>query len=411
MNLSRISRTTGLAMLLLALCVAIWSFIFWTYSQNSTEPPHLLDVAWGLSFLAFPAVGWLIAVKLPHNALGWIYLIFPMVVATGLLFEELALAMVRSGNASAAALPMLIGTSAFGLGLTIMIGPGVLLFPDGRVPSRRWHWVLWGFLSLYAASLLITAFATPGVCIEWSSTSANECILFLENPLSSPSAEALGTILGPVVNTLLGLLALASPLALFVRYRRSKGDVRQQIKWVAFMGAVVIAPFLLVSIARPLLAITAFPRLDQIFLTAIQAGLPVAIALAIFKYRLYDIDRIISRTTSYAVLVGILAAVFAAMVALAQRLLPIESQFGIVGSTLVVAALFNPLRLRVQRAVERRFNRSPYDPQQVVDEFSSRLRDEVDLEHIQGSLLRAVDETLQPSSLSIWIRDDLPESQ
>ena len=130
--------------------------------------------------------------------------------------------------------------------------------------------------------------------------------------------------------------------------------------------------------------------------------------VAIFKYRLYDIDRIISRTAAYAIVVGVFAAVFVATVTLTQRLLPVDSQFGIVASTLVVAALFNPLRRRVRDTVDRRFNRSRYDAQRVLDEFSMGLRDGVDLELMQAALLSAADQTMQPSHLSLWIRERKP---
>ncbi len=146
-------------------------------------------------------------------------------------------------------------------------------------------------------------------------------------------------------------------------------------------------------------------------LILITISLPIAIGIAIFRFRLYDVDRIISRTASYALIVGSLAAVFVISVTLIQQLLPIEGQLGIVVSTLVVASLFNPLRSRIQGAVDRRFNRSRYDAQKVLDDFGVRLREDVDLELMQAALIGAASETLQPAHLSLWVRDQKKESK
>jgi len=147
------------------------------------------------------------------------------------------------------------------------------------------------------------------------------------------------------------------------------------------------------------------PWVELLAFLPILIGLPVAVGVAIFKYRLYDIDRIISRSAAYALIVLVLLAVYVVSVTLIQRLLPVRNQLGIVISTLVVAALFSPLRRRVQNAVDRRFNRSKYDANRVLDEFSRQLRDDVDLEQMQVALLSAAQETMQPSHLSLWVRE------
>ncbi len=211
--------------------------------------------------------------------------------------------------------------------------------------------------------------------------------------------------LGAMLEPLLALIVVLSLVGLIVRYIRSALEVRQQIKWVVFFAALSIVPLLVISLATPFLGLSTPGGLPTILLMFFTISLPIAIGVAIFRYRLYDIDRIISRTASYAILAGILAAAFFLSVALTQQLLSIEGQFGIVVSTLVVAALFNPLRIRVRNTVDRRFNRSRYDAQRVLDEFAVRLRENVELESMQSSLMSTTQETMQPSHLSLWVRD------
>ena len=399
--------TSALATLLLAVVVVIWVFGGLLSLQDPDEPIHLLDVVWVISFLVFPAVGWLIAVKLPNNRLGWIYLSFAVLAGVGAATEELAALQGHAGNYVAAAALIKAGGWLFSFAILLVLGPGVLLFPDGRLPGHRWRFVLWGTTALMFLSGVIGVFGGATACIEpiWEEGVFIECAQTVDNPLHLPIVERLSASLGPVVEPLLALAVVLSLVGLVVRYRRSAGDVRQQIKWVLFVAAVGIVPLILVSFARQVLGFTGFERFDTIQLMFFTIGLPVAIGIAIFKYRLYDIDRIISRTAAYAIVVGVLAAVFVGTVTLTQRLLPLDSQFGIVASTLVVAALFNPLRRRVRDTVDRRFNRSRYDAQRVLDEFSIGLQDGVDLELMQAALLSAADQTLQPSHLSLWIRE------
>ncbi len=407
MSNTRFRWTTALATLLLAVVVVAWVYGGLLSGQELDEPIHPLDVMWVLSFLVFPTVGWLISVKLPHNPLGWIYLAFAILAVAGSAMEEVATLQAHAGNFATAAMLIQGGGWLFGLALTLVLGPGLLLFPDGRLPGHRWRFVLWGTAALIILNAVFGLFGATTACIEpiWDAGVLIGCDMFADNPLHMPIVEQLSAILGPVVDPLLMLIVVLSLVGLLVRYRRSAGEVRQQIKWVLFVAAVGIVPLILVSFARQVLGFTGFERFDTIQLMFFTIGLPVAIGVAIFKYRLYDIDRIISRTAAYAIVVGVLAAVFVATVTLTQRLLPLDSQFGIVASTLVVAALFNPLRRRVRDTVDRRFNRSRYDAQRVLDEFSIGLRDGVDLEDMQAALLSAADQTMQPSHLSLWIRE------
>ena len=214
---------------------------------------------------------------------------------------------------------------------------------------------------------------------------------------------------GILLFVLLPIMGAISFIGIVVRYRQSTGEIRQQIKWVAWVASAGILLMLGVTLIEDVVGISLNDWVGVLTFMMITVGLPVAIGVAIFKYRLYDIDRIISRTAAYALVVGILAAVFVMSVTLTQQLLPIESQFGVVASTLVVAALFNPLRRRVQSVVERRFNRSKYDAQRVLDELSIQLREDVDLEPLLAAPLSATQETMQPSYVSLWVRERTPE--
>lgn len=400
-------RITALATLLLTADIATWVITGVLAAQFSNEPLRPADLAYVLSFLVFPVVGWLVAVKLPGNPLGWIYLLFSLFGAFGTLAEGLAPMLAYAENLPAAAVLMLGGGWLYGLALLLILGPSVLLFPDGQLPGRRWRFVLWASAVLIVLSLVLPAFGVSTVCVEpaWEKGVLAGCARQVDNPLRLAVMERLNTIGGPVVEALLALTVALSLAGLLVRYRRSAGDVRQQIKWVVFAAAAGIVPLILITLTRQLLEFAGFELIDSALLLSFTIVLPVAIGVAIFRYRLYDIDRIISRTAAYAIVVGLLAAVFAASVALVRQLLPFRGEPGVVLSTLVVAALFDPLRRRVQNSVDRRFNRSKYDVQGVLDQLSDRLRDDVELALMQSALLEAALETMQPSHLSLWVRE------
>lgn len=404
MSRARRRWAAGLATLLLLADIAAWATTAVLAAQD--EPVDLSAASYVLSFLVFPLVGWLIAVRIPRNPLGWIYLAFSAFGAVGTVVEELAPVMAYSGHSAAAVALIQGGGWLYSLGITLVLGPGVLLFPNGRLVDKRWRSVLWGFAGLMLLGLIFELFGTSPVCVDpiWEGGLLTGCALQLVNPLRLQLIERLNTGIGLAVQPLLALAVILSLVGLVMRYRRAGGEVRQQVKWVVFVAALGIVPLLLITIARTVLEFTAIDLLDVVLLTFLEIGLPVAIGIAIFRYRLYDIDRIISRTTAYAIVVGLLAAVYAATVTLAQQLLPFQNQLGVVVSTLVVAALFNPLRQRVQSSVNRRFNRSKYDAQRVLDELSSHLREDVDLELMQSALLEAARQTMQPSHLSLWVR-------
>ncbi|HEX7472172.1 MAG TPA: hypothetical protein VF323_03750, partial [Candidatus Limnocylindrales bacterium] len=256
--------------------------------------------------------------------------------------------------------------------------------------------------------VIINAFGTLG---EFGSYSASTYPAEVTNPLAlSGLGGQLIALLG-TVSHVLGVVVLIPLIAsLVVRYRRASGIERAQLKWFAYVGLVVLPTLLLAIVTRgatsgPLLVLNGIAWVVAIGGLAL---LPVAIGIAVLRYRLYEIDRLISRTISYGVLTAIVAGLFVGFILVFQAVLaPVtgSNELAVAGSTLLAAALFQPIRRRVQRLVDRRFNRSRYDAEQTVAAFASRLRDEVDLEQLRAEILATVAATVEPSSVSLWLRD------
>jgi len=255
---------------------------------------------------------------------------------------------------------------------------GLLLFPDGRLPSPRWRWV--GILA--AAAITVTTVSEAWGYRPGNTTVADQGLLLL---------LALVALMFAVV------LSLA---ALVVRFRRSSGAARQQFKWVMW-GASIFAPAIVVAV---IFGGTRYQDLILIPMMAAEATFLVSYGIAVGRYRLFDIDIVIRRTAVYAIVVGLLAVVYIGAVFALRSLLPGGNDLAVVASTLAVAGLFNPLRGRVQGFVDRSFYRSHYNAQQLVEEFSSHLQNEVDLAQITAEWLDAVDRAVKPTSAAVWIR-------
>jgi cytochrome bd-type quinol oxidase subunit 2 len=284
----------------------------------------------------------------------------------------------------------------------------ILLFPDGRLPSRRWRprtWFSGAVMALLSAGILLN----PGPL---------EGFKGVRNPFG---LERYPWIIDafPVVLALLPLCILASAVSLVLRYRRAGSEVREQIKWVAF-AALFVGVLFVITIGASVLLVptTASGRepqwlafLDQVGFISF-AGIPITVGIAVLRYRLYDIDVIINRALVYFPLTALLALIYVGSVvgmqALFRALTGQESTLAVVASTLAIAALFNPLRRRVQAFVDRRFYRSRYDARKTLEAFSGKLRDETDLEALNNDLLGVVRETMQPAHISLWLRPDTP---
>jgi hypothetical protein len=354
-----------------------------------------------VGFMGAPILGGLVASRRPENFYGWLWLglgLSAALVQLAVSYAAHALVVEPDSLPAPRTVSQVLG---MGWGMGIIVLPFLLLlFPTGRLPSRRWRPVAWAIL-VAGAVLLIIGLFTPG----------NSGIGPFENPLGVGGAvgEAIVYITAAVVFVLFGAIIL-SALSLVFRYRHAGGVERQQIKWFAyaavlFGGSLVFSGFL----GQDLPGIW-----DALFETVTFVPLYVAVGFAILRYRLYDIDMIINRTLVYGSLTVSLAVVYFGGVAITQAIFRAltgqeqQPQLAIVVSTLVIAALFNPLHRRVQAFVDRRFYRRKYDAAKTLAAFSAKLRDETDLEALNNELVGVVRETMQPAHVSLWLRSDTP---
>ncbi len=342
--------------------------------------------------LTFGTVGALVARHRPHNAVGWLFLGIGTASAIQLLTGEYAMYAhhVRGDRWVGASVSAWVSTMAVATLLTAL--PLVLLlFPDGRVLSARWQRILQ--LDLAVGVLLVVSLGfAPG---PLGNTEG------IANPfgiLSTSAERSLAATAGPA---LLACVVFAMS-SMAVRFRRSGPDARQQLKWVAFAGLLGPSSILILT---PLLPHQVSGRFGNVLWAAGIGVIPVAAGVSILRYRLYDIDRLISRTVSYAVVTAVLLGVYLVLVTTATKFLPDGSSLAVAASTLAAAALFQPLRRRVQSAVDQRFNRARYDADRTVETFSRRLREQVDLEAVRTDLLTVVHDTLQPATAALWVRE------
>ncbi len=353
---------------------------------------------------AYGAVGLIVAWRKPGNPLGWVFL---LVGAFGALSEDASFYMVADYRLRHGGLPFgwaAVLTQPGWAPLITLMGVAILLFPDGRPPSRRWRWVLWTFLGVAAlwigGTLVVSLGAIAGHDIR---VDAGGNLLGLRGSITGP--DAWWGVVQLVFFPLLALCWLASAASQVVRYRRSSGERRQQLKWL-LTGAVACVAGLGFSAA--LRGESGFLGLAASVTSTIGLlALPVSMGVAVFRYRLFDIDRIISRTLAYAIVTGLLVGVYAGLVLLATRVLAVHAPVAVAAATLAAAALFTPVRRRVQHAVDRRFNRARYDADRTIAAFSARLKDAVDTGAVRDDLLAVVGRSLEPAHLSVWLAGDV----
>jgi len=373
-------------------------------SQEATSAGDTLsELLIFVTFLAFPIVGALIASRHPKNPVGWICL------AVGLFWMLIFLGDSIPGSGpypvTIDALTQAIWIPPVGL-LGIYL---ILLFPDGKLPSRRWRPLAW-------LSGVVMVLASLGITFSPGPLEGHPGV---RNPFGLEEAPPWVATAGIAILLLLPLCMIASALSLVMRYRRSGGEEREQIKWIAFAASVVGLLYLITMVSSltysgpwgaagtPLW----LGLLQQAALVSFTA-VPIAVGFAVLKYRLYDIDLLINRTLVYGSLTATLIALYFGSVVLLQGALPSltgqESQFAVVASTLAIAALFNPLRRRLQGLVDRRFYRRKYDARKTLEAFSAKLRDETDLDALSDDLVGVIRETMQPAHVSLWLRPALP---
>ena len=366
-----------------------------------------LQVA-GSLFLVFPLVGALIASRRPRNPVGWILLADSLLFMLSFVFDYYRIyGVVVPGSlpfpVAVAAINGFLWVPAVGLLGTFVF----LLFPNGKLPTRRWRALAW--LSGVMIFLVSVGSAlAPGPLQNLGG---------VQNPFGVLQPWMM--IVFWAMLPLLPLCILASVFSLVLRYRRSRGEERQQIKWIAFAAAVVGLLYLNAMIFSFVFPSGAWFQsgsplwLDVVGYTALLSFtlVPIAVGFAVLKYRLYDIDVIINRALVYGSLTVTLALVYFGGVTLTQALLGTLTgqselpQLAVVASTLVIAALFNPLRRRIQSFIDRRFYRSKYDARKTLEAFAARLRNETDLDDLSEDLVGVVRETIQPEHAALWLRD------
>jgi hypothetical protein len=351
------------------------------------------DVVFLIAALFLNGLGALIVWKADGNRVGWV-------------FSAIGLSILASGIAGILAEDKgWIVFEAFGGASWLSWFAGVALlilwFPTGRVHAPRWIVVEWTTFLLLGVTFFTYLFS-ESMCLTSGDAG---CVEEVHNPIGIPGVPnpEYGSIAGPLTATMI-LVFVISIASLVLRYRRSLEDERRQIKWFLFACAIFVA-----GLAADLLVglgVESTPAWLDAWVSASVLTLPIAATLAIVRYRLYDIDRLISRTVTYAVVIGIFVAIYFGLVALLTGFLPSDNPLVVAASTLAVAALFNPVRKRVQTGVDRRFNRSRYNSQRVMDEFAGTLKDRVDPNAVLDGWMGVVSETMNPASLGVWVRDD-----
>ena len=353
--------------------------------------------------LGYPLVGALVASRQPANPVGWLLLAIGLGLALGALVDT----NLASASPPAFAVSAWLSETAWYVWLT---SAGVflpLVFPNGRLVSPRWRPVLWLGLGALLAGIVGVGFE-PGP-LEVDSPRS------LDNPLGIEAAAGFLSGLARVGDVLAAVSFLLAAASLVVRFRRSRGTERQQLKWFAYVGLVALAG-LAVAMVAVLFGAQEGEEVGSwvdvlgavgwfVALGTIVIGIPIATGMAILRHRLYDIDVVIRRTLVYGALTATLAASYVGSVLLLQLVLSPESDIAIAASTLAVAALFRPAGSRIQQLVDRRFYRSKYDAAQTIEAFSARLRDEVELDTLSSDLSGVVRQTMQPAHVSLWLRD------
>ena len=378
---------------------ALYSFILALVVVGALLKGRLTyDDIFGIPFFAFATMGVFVATRQPRNPVGWVFMFVGLTPTLGFFTSSYAYRSLQTGDGLPASTVMeWVSSWAWFPGIGALITFGLLLFPDGKLPSQRWRsfpYVAAVYLFVVTASMAFK----PGLMEPFDATLPSHT-----NPFGLESAAVFMETLEGVSFSLFPLFALICASSLVLRFRRSGTEQRQQIKWFAYSALMLVLIVMFEDVFDLLLG----ERVAELVFLVGMIFPSVGAGIGILKYRLFDIDVVINRTLVYAVLTGALALVYLGVVVVMQGALGSfteDSDLAIAASTLAVAGLFRPFRTRIQAFIDRRFYRRKYDAQLTLESFSSRLRDTVDLDSLNQALVGVVGETMQPLHASVWIR-------
>ena len=344
---------------------------------------------------AFAAAGWVLAFRRPANPLGWIMLggAFFFALSEDASYYTVADYGLRHGDLPLGAVALL-AQPGWAPGI-VALGLLILLFPDGRLPSSRWRWLAAAYAAVAALWMAGTVVLTVRALADHRTqvdSGGNLLLLSGHDP-----AAGWWNVLQDLFFPVLIACWLASIASQALSFRRSSGERRQQLKWLLAGSAATLVALGLDVLFRSV------PWLSDVIGVIGFLAVPVSIGVAVLRYRLFDIDRIVSRTLAYAIVTGLLVGVYAGLVLLTTEVFGFHTPVAVAASTLAAAALFTPVRRRVQRLVDRRFNRARYDAETTVAAFADRLKDAVNLDAARDDLAKTVHQALEPAHLSVWV--------
>jgi hypothetical protein len=389
---------TWVAWSMCALSLALTASSLMLLVLNMSHPDVPIHPYWTVDTLlaiGFAPVGAVIVPRISSkNPIGWLFCVIGLLWAVMHFSAQYAiytlLAVPSSLPASQAAAWMMCWVWVPACGLIVLL---LLLFPDGRLPNRRWRWFAWFSLLLTVVGVISQALAPGSVYY----------LRAINNPLG---VKGLPNV-GEQVQTVMFTLIFVSAGSLFVRWLRASGVERQQLKWFTYSSTLAISGVILTFTISDAIGALWLEWVGYVVLVVGFIGIPISMGIAILRYRLYNIDFLINRTIVYGLLTAILVALYFCGIVVLQRFFVLltgqQSTLAVVASTLLIAALFNPLRRRIQAFIDRRFYRRKYDATKTLEAFSAKLRDETDLDALSDDLVSVVRETMQPDHVSLWL--------
>jgi hypothetical protein len=369
-----------------------------------------LNACLAAGVLLYAGSGHLIASRRPGNAIGWLLGSIGLALAVSMFAEQYAVYGLKTAPGAVPA-PKVVGLAApTAAAVTVaLLFYIVLLFPDGHLPSPRWRPVLWA-LAVVFTGWGTQQFQADTTVVGGISNAIDAAHADYPNPVGFLPRHGWYSDLLSVIFVLAILTAIAVAASVFARRRSASPERRQQLAWLGCVGALTVAWIFLLGLAKWLVP-KAFDNgwlgavLWSLVVLTPVVGIPLACVVAVLKYRLYDLGRIVSRTVSYAIVTGLLVGVYAGLVLLATGVIGLTSPVAVAGATLAAAALFGPLRSRVQKRVDHRFNRAKYDAERTLAAFAARLTEELDAEAVHDDLAHTVHAALAPVHVSIWLAE------